>query len=89
MKFFTALATTTVIGASLITATPARAAGCYTATAAKIIREVVRGGGSPQEAVSAAADDGVLNSKSCLVRTRGYMRGYQYGFSDVLKVMNW
>ena len=84
MKLFTTIATATVTVASLIAATLARAASCYTASAANIIREVVRGGGSPHEAVRSAVDDGVLNSKSFLVRTRGYMRRYQYGFSDVL-----
>ena len=90
MNLFTAISAAAVISGSLITtATPVSASDCYPSTASKIIREVVRGGGSSQEALDAAVADGSINSEGCVVRVRGYMRGYSSIYSDVLRAMNW
>ena len=89
MKLFNAIAAAAVVGASFIDASPAKASGCFTSTAVVIIGEVVRGGGSPQEAVDAAVAEGVINSKGCITRVRGRMRSLPSTYGDVLRGMNW
>ena len=89
MKLISAIATAAVIGTSFIDASPAKASGCYTSLAVNIIGEVVRGGGSPQEALDAAVAEGFIDSKGCITRVRGRMRSLPSTYGDVLRGMNW
>ena len=89
MKLLNTIAAAAIIGASFMAASPAKAAGCYPSLAAKIIDEVMQGGGSAKEAIDAAVSEGFINSQGCVTRIRGYMRNYSSSFSSTLRAMNW
>ena len=89
MKLLNAITSAAVISTSLVFSNPTNAAGCYPPLAAKIIDQMVKGGGSPQMAYQSAVDDGNINSQGCLLRVKGYMRNYPYVFGNSLKVMGW
>ena len=76
----TALITTTAI---VGTARGAQA-GCYTATAANEVANMVRGGIPAGEAIAESARRGHLDSKICVAQMVGYMRSNPYVFGDVI-----
>jgi hypothetical protein len=67
-------------------ANPAQAySGCYTASAANTIANMIRGGASSEQAVFAAIDKGEINSQACITETVGYMRSLPYVYGDVVR----
>jgi hypothetical protein len=89
MKMLNAIAAAAIIGASFMAASPAKAAGCYPSLAAKIIDEVMQGGGSAKDAIDAAVSEGNINSQGCVTRVRGYMRNYSVLYPSTLQLMGW
>ena len=76
MKLFNAIAAATVIGASFIAPNPAEA-GCYPATAARIMVPIIRETGDVPMAAQAARDEGALDvTKSCTYRVISYIKRY-------------
>ena len=75
MKVFSAIAAAAVIGASFITANPARAnTGCYPNLAATVMKQVIRGGASFELAVQAAAEEGyAIATKTCWYRIKSQL----------------
>ncbi len=63
MKLFSSIAAAAVIGTSFIAASPVKAGGCYPPIAAQIIDQVIKGGGSPKQAMDAAVSDGNINNQ--------------------------
>lgn len=60
-------------------------AGCYPSLAAGMYRDMRRGGGSPGESWEATIRNGDNDgSRECYLRIKGYMKGLDSMFSDVL-----
>ncbi len=89
MKIFSSIAAAAVIGTSFIAASPVKAGGCYPPTAAKIIDQVIKGGGSPKEAMDAAVSDGNINNQVCVIRVKGYMRNHPLSLGSTSRAMGW
>ena len=87
MKLSAFIDAAAVIGASFITANPSQAAGCYPSIAARIIDQVIKGGGSPQMAIQSAVDNGDINNQGCTIRVRGHMRNYESIYKQTLQTM--
>jgi hypothetical protein len=57
---------------------PVLAGGCYPSLAATVVRQVLDGGGTSEQAIQAAYADGSYDgSETCLLRIKGVLkRGY-------------
>lgn len=64
--------------AAILSAEPAFARGCYPNSAAAAVRQVLDGGGTAEQALRAAYEDGTYDgSETCLLRIKGVLkRGY-------------
>ena len=73
------IATTAIIG----TARGAQA-GCYPATAASEVANLIRGGVDAEDAVRESIRRGSIDSEMCARQMLGYMRSHPYVYGDVL-----
>ena len=74
------IATTAIVG----TARGAQARGCYTATAATEVANMIRGGVTAKDAIIESGRRGHLDSEMCIRQMVGYMRSNPYVFGDVI-----
>ena len=86
-NIFTAavIATATLCVPDVVTPQKAAAAGCYPPLAARTIANMIRGGATSDQAITAAIRKGELNDNACAIETLGYMRSLPYVFGDVLR----
>ena len=77
MKLFSSIAAAAVIGASFITANPAKA-GCYPSLAASKMETMLHAGLSHADAFQYAFDQGLIdNNRGCVLEVKGYVIQYR------------
>ena len=85
MKKLANIALTALIATTAIVGTARGAqAGCYPATAANEVANMVRGGVDGGDAIREAVRRGHLDSEMCARQMLGYMRSNPYVYGDVL-----
>ena len=84
MNFKTIAASALLAATSLFSAMPAEASSCNPTIAADIIGNIMRGGGSRQLALQAAASEGYYDGTDyCFYGIRGYMRKWPATYGSI------
>ena len=83
-NFITKVVTTLAILPIIAAPAPAQAAGCYPATAANEVANLIRGGVDAEDAVRESIRRGSIDSEMCAHQMLGYMRSHPYVYGDVL-----